>query len=46
MARVHRLSFYDAVYLELAKRESAELATLDSTLENAALAEGVRLAAI
>ncbi len=44
LARVHHLSFYDAVYLELAKRESAKLATLDSALENAALAEGIRLA--
>jgi predicted nucleic acid-binding protein len=43
LARAHRLSFYDAVYLELAKRESAELATLDEALGKAAVAEGVPL---
>ncbi len=43
LARTHRLSFYDAVYLELAKRESAELATLDSALGRAALYEGLSL---
>ncbi len=44
LARAHGLSFYDALYLELAKRESAELATLDEALAKAAVAEGVRLA--
>ena len=32
------------MYLELAKRESAELATLDGALGRAAVAEGVPLA--
>ena len=40
LARAHNLSFYDALYLELAKRESAELATLDVALGQAAGAEG------
>ena len=44
LARAHGLSFYDALYLELAKRESAELATLDESLGRAAIAEGVSLA--
>ena len=44
LARAHGLSFYDALYLELAKREIAELATLDGALGRAALAEGVPLA--
>jgi predicted nucleic acid-binding protein len=43
LARAHELSIYDALYLELAKRESAELATLDGALGLAALAEGVPL---
>ena len=43
LARVHELSFYDAMYLELARRESAELATLDGPLGRAAAAEGVLL---
>lgn len=43
LARAHDLSFYDALYLELAKRESAELATLDGALGQAAVAEGVPL---
>ena len=46
LARVHSLSFYDALYLELAKRESAELATLDVALGQAAAAEGVALSAV
>ena len=45
LARAHGLSLYDALYLELAKRESAELATLDSSLSRAAAAEGVPLSA-
>ena len=44
LARAHDLSFYDALYLELAKRESAGLATLDGALGRAAVAEGVPLA--
>jgi len=43
LARRHRLSFYDAVYLELAKREELALATLDNELIKAATLEGVRL---
>ena len=31
-ARAHGLSLYDALYLELAKRDGAELATLDGHL--------------
>ena len=45
LARAHGLSFYDAVYLELAKREGAELATLDGALDQTAVAEGVPLSA-
>jgi predicted nucleic acid-binding protein len=43
LARAHGLSFYDALYLELAKRESTELATLDGALGRATVAEGVSL---
>ena len=43
LARAHGLSFYDALYLELAKRENAKLATLDGALGQAAVAEGVPL---
>ena len=46
LARAHGLSLYDALYLELAKRESAEIATLDGALGRAAVAEGVPLSAI
>ena len=42
LARSHSLSFYDAVYLELAHRRQAALATLDSRLRRAALAEGLQ----
>ena len=45
LARAHGLSLYDALYLELAKREGAELATLDGALGRAAVAEGVLLSA-
>ena len=41
IARSHRLSIYDAVYLELARRRRAVLATLDSRLAHAAAAEDV-----
>lgn len=41
LARRHRLTFYDALYLELALRRSLFLATLDKALERAANAEGV-----
>ena len=43
LARTHELSLYDALYLELAKREAAALATLDGALGRAAAEEGVLL---
>ena len=43
LARRHRLTVYDAAYLELALRRSAPLATLDAALTRAANAEGVTL---
>jgi len=43
LVRRHRLTFYDAAYLELAQREAIPLATLDKELVKAALAEGVPL---
>jgi predicted nucleic acid-binding protein len=43
LARTHRLSVYDAAYLELAQRDSLALATLDSHLRSAAVGEGVAL---
>ena len=43
IARKHRLTFYDATYLELAMRESVALATLDVKLMSAARAERVPL---
>ena len=43
MAREHDLSFYDALYLELAKRRRAALATLDAKLARAALTEGLQV---
>ena len=46
LARTHGLSLYDALYLELARREGAELATLDGPLGQAAASEGVVLAAM
>ena len=44
LARRHKLTFYDAAYLELAQREGIPLATLDKELVTAARAEGVSLA--
>ena len=41
LAKAHGLSLYDALYLELAKRRRATLATLDRPLGRAAAAEGV-----
>lgn len=41
LARAHRLSTYDAAYLELAMRSGAPLATLDDALREAASACGV-----
>lgn len=43
LARRHRLTFYDAAYLELAQRENIALATLDQALARAAAVEGVPL---
>ncbi|OAN52891.1 twitching motility protein PilT [Paramagnetospirillum marisnigri] len=40
LARAHRLTVYDAVYLELAQRLGYPLATLDAELARAARAEG------
>lgn len=42
-ARRHRLTVYDASYLELAVRRRIPLATLDSALAQAARREGVAL---
>jgi predicted nucleic acid-binding protein len=39
LARTHRLSIYDAAYLELASRENVPLATLDGALACAARME-------
>ena len=41
LARRHRLSGYDAAYLETAMRRAAKLATLDGDLAGAAAVEGV-----
>jgi predicted nucleic acid-binding protein len=41
LAEHHRLTLYDAAYLELAKRLNLPLATLDNDLRMAARAEGV-----
>jgi len=43
LARAHRLSVYDAAYLELAQREGLPLGTLDADLRKAADGEGVAL---
>jgi predicted nucleic acid-binding protein len=43
LARTHRLSVYDASYLELALREAIPMATLDGELAAAAIAEGTEL---
>jgi len=42
-ARQHRLTVYDASYLELAQREAIPLATLDNDLRKAAAALGIAL---
>lgn len=41
LARRHRLTVYDAAYLELAQRTGLALATLDSALRRAAVAANV-----
>lgn len=43
LAEQHRLTAYDAAYLELVKRTGLPLATLDGDLRNAAESEGVAL---
>jgi predicted nucleic acid-binding protein len=43
LARRHRLTVYDAAYLELALREALPLATLDAQLAAAAQSEAVPL---
>ena len=43
LCRVHRLTDYDAAYLDLARRKNCALATLDTTLSTAAKAESVKL---
>ena len=42
LCRQHRLTAYDAAYLELAIRESCALATVDDDLRKAAVAEHVQ----
>jgi len=41
LARKHGLTGYDALYLDLAKRRGASMATLDAKLARAAVAEAV-----
>lgn len=41
LARMHSLTAYDAMYLDLALRLGADLATLDTALRHAATAEGI-----
>jgi predicted nucleic acid-binding protein len=43
LARRHRLSVYDAAYLELARRDGVALATLDGELATAARGESILL---
>ncbi|MCC6920317.1 MAG: type II toxin-antitoxin system VapC family toxin [Alphaproteobacteria bacterium] len=43
LADKHRLTIYDAAYLELALRKGLPLATLDGDLRKAAKAEGIEL---
>ena len=43
LARAHRLSLYDSIYLDLAMREHLPLATVDTALARAAEAAGVAL---
>jgi predicted nucleic acid-binding protein len=46
LAHRHRLTLYDAAYLELAQRRRLPLATLDSDLRAAAMVECVPLLGI
>lgn len=43
LARAHRLTVYDALYLELAERRGLPLATFDGALAAAARSVGVRV---
>jgi predicted nucleic acid-binding protein len=43
LARLHKLTVYDAAYLELARRRGEPLATLDRKLALAAAAESISL---
>jgi predicted nucleic acid-binding protein len=43
LAREHKLSAYDAAYLDLAIREGLPLATLDKGLKRAAVKAGVSI---
>lgn len=43
LAMTHALSYYDALYLELASRSRLPLTTLDAGLSRAALAEGLEV---
>ncbi len=43
LADQYRLTIYDAIYLELAKRKRLPLATLDRSLKRAAIEAGVKL---
>jgi len=43
LAREHRLTAYDASYLEIARRRGLPLATLDRRLRDAAVAEGTAI---
>ena len=43
LADLHRLSVYDAAYLELAQRKRLPLATLDRALKRAAMDTGVEV---
>jgi predicted nucleic acid-binding protein len=43
LCRTHRLTSYDAIYLDLAVRRNLPLATLDDALRNTAKKLGVRL---
>lgn len=46
LAERHRLTLYDAAYLELAKRRDLPLATVDIDLRAAASVENIRLLAV
>jgi predicted nucleic acid-binding protein len=46
LARKHRLTAYDAAYLELSVRKGLPLATLDMRLRKAASEEGLELAGL